>query len=124
LIKKYLHRVDKIGFALRASGSRQILHYRENLPASPILKVLRAHQEVSDRIMANQEEKVFDWVWMKRVLSVYNGTITLFVPFIIAPDAAAGVKKIQARVKYQGCTASDCLPPNFQTVEAGINVRP
>jgi hypothetical protein len=70
------------------------------------------------------EEKVFDWVWMKRVLSVYSGTITLFVPFIMAPDAAAGVKKIQARLKYQGCTASDCLPPNSQTVEAGINVRP
>ncbi len=70
------------------------------------------------------EEKVFDWVWMKRVLSVYSGTITLVVPFTIAPAVAVGVKKVQGRLKYQGCTVSDCLPPNSQTVEAEIRVSP
>jgi hypothetical protein len=69
------------------------------------------------------EEKVFDWVWMKRVLRVYSGTITLAVPFTLSSDAAAGVRKIQARFRYQGCTASDCLPPNSQTVEAEMRVR-
>jgi len=68
------------------------------------------------------EEQVFDWVWMKRVLSVYSGTIKLIVPFIIAADAASGVKKVGARLKYQGCTASDCLPPNIQDVAAEITI--
>ncbi len=69
------------------------------------------------------EEKVFGWVWMKRVLSVYSGTITLAVPFTLSPHAAAGVRKFQAHFRYQGCTTSDCLPPNSQTTEAEMRVR-
>jgi hypothetical protein len=72
----------------------------------------------------HSEEKVFDWVWMKRVLSVYSGTIKLIVPFTIAADAASGVKKVGARLKYQGCTASDCLPPNTQDVATEITILP
>jgi Disulphide bond corrector protein DsbC len=69
------------------------------------------------------EEKVFDWVWMKRVLRVYSGTIMLIVPFTLSSHAATGVRKVQARFRYQGCTVSDCLPPNSQTVEAEMRVR-
>lgn len=72
---------------------------------------------------APSEEKVFDWVWMKRILRVYSGTITLVVPFTLSSHAAAGVRKVQAHFRYQGCTASDCLPPNSQTVRAEIRVR-
>jgi hypothetical protein len=68
------------------------------------------------------EEKVFDWVWMKRVLSVYTGTIRLVVPFTVATAAARGTKKLRARLNYQGCTVADCLPPNTQMIEDEISI--
>ena len=63
----------------------------------------------------------FDWTPVE--LDVYRGRVDIVVPIEVGP-AAADSARITGRVRYQGCTASACLPPVEHVIEATVEVSP
>ncbi|HZD18702.1 MAG TPA: OsmC family protein [Actinomycetota bacterium] len=62
------------------------------------------------------ETERFDWTPV--VLDVYRGRIEIVVPVTVEAGAILGRRTVPGRVRYQGCTATACLPP----AELGVSV--
>lgn len=57
-------------------------------------------------------------------VKTYQGRAIAFLPMIVAADAAAGQYKLNARVFYQACNESVCLPPETDKSPITITIAP
>jgi thiol:disulfide interchange protein len=58
------------------------------------------------------------------LLNAYEGRVVLYVPVIVAYDAAAGAATLNVRVTYQACDDVMCLPPRTVTFDPSIEIVP
>ncbi len=55
-------------------------------------------------------------------LSVYTGTVTLYLKVTPSADAALGTQHIPLKLRYQACSESVCLPPVRKDVDVAFTV--
>jgi DsbC/DsbD-like thiol-disulfide interchange protein len=67
------------------------------------------------------KHKRFDW--SPAVLRVYEGSVRFEAPLEVKATAAAGLRTIHGRLRYQGCTPAACLMPAVQAVEAQLDIK-
>lgn len=79
----------------------------EGLEAGPV-----AYPEPEERPLAGTSA----------ALKVLAGTVRFEVPLRVTAAASAGPRAIAARLRYQACERSACLPPNEQAVEAVVHI--
>ena len=62
------------------------------------------------------------FMFSKKPLNVYQGTITLRVPVTALPKAPAGAQQIPLKLRYQACSTEICLPPVTLELQAAVNI--
>jgi hypothetical protein len=55
-------------------------------------------------------------------LAVFEGNVEVRVPFDVEPGAPPGPRQIRGSVRYQACTAGECLFPRTLGVERTLQV--
>jgi len=55
-------------------------------------------------------------------LNVYSGSVTIFLPLTVLPNAPLGSQHIPVKLRYQACSTEICLPPVTKEIEATFNV--
>jgi hypothetical protein len=60
--------------------------------------------------------------WTPIALAIYRDTVEIDVPVAVAADALPGRVTVGGRLRYQGCTATACLPPVEQPVEIEVEI--
>jgi hypothetical protein len=68
--------------------------------------------------------KLEKFTFSKIPLNVYQGTVTLRMPFTVLANAPLGEQHIPLKLRYQACSSEICLPPVTLTLDAAINVAP
>jgi len=66
------------------------------------------------------EKESFDWSPV--VIDVYRGATEVVVLVEVEAGARPGRRTISGRIRYQGCTATACLPPTEREVEVDVEV--
>jgi Disulphide bond corrector protein DsbC len=64
----------------------------------------------------------FDWTPV--VLAVHRGQVEIEVPVAVTTAMASGLVSVSGRLRYQGCTATACLPPRTQAIEVDVPIVP
>lgn len=55
-------------------------------------------------------------------IEAYAGRVVLYVPVVVAGEAAAGEAALSLSVRYQACNETMCLPPRTAVIEAPLRL--
>ncbi|UCF81673.1 MAG: DUF255 domain-containing protein [Acidobacteriota bacterium] len=68
------------------------------------------------------KEKLVKLGFSDAPLAVYDGRTEISVPLTVAKDAQPGPRTLTAKVRFQACDDSRCLPPEERTVSATLEI--
>jgi DsbC/DsbD-like thiol-disulfide interchange protein len=101
----------------------ELCHIQSNTPSEPFLIPTTVEVDEIDGVTVHPaiypagETERYDWSSV--VLDVYRGAVDIVVPLEISAATCADGAAIAGRVRYQGCTATTCLPPSEWPFEVG-----
>ena len=116
-----------------ASGEAQVTlriapgyHVMSNTPSDPLY--IATHVDVADADGVHWSDARYppatSFQLSSATISTFEGDVSVRVPFAVAADAAPGPRRFTGSVRYQACTASNCLFPVTRTIEVPLDVAP